>query len=75
MWEPIVDYASLVVGDIVFCVVQPMGYFYGHKIHYIGDWHGATFWLIGNMKYPPRMNGRCYAEHIYGRLMEVWYTK
>ena len=75
MWEPIVNHASLVIGDIVFCAVQPRDRFYGHMIHYIGDWNGTTYWQIGNMKNPPWMNGWCYAEHIFGRLMEVSHVQ
>ena len=70
MWEPVTDVSTLVVGDVVFCCVQPSGIFYGHMIHKIGTWEGALFWQIGNMKDPPRINGWCLAEHIYGRLME-----
>ena len=40
-------------------------------IHYISDWQGTKYWAIGNMKDPVRINGWCYAEHIYVRLMEV----
>ena len=71
MWEPITDHSSLEVGDVVFCAVQPGDRFYGHMIHDIGEWHGATYWSIGNMKDPPHINGWCSAEHIFGRLMEV----
>ena len=76
VWEPIADHASLVVGDVVFCAVQPGDRIYGHMIHEIGDWYGATFWRIGNLHKPhPRINGWCHAEHIFGRLMEVWYLQ
>ena len=71
VWAPIADHASLVVGDVVFCAVQPGDRFYAHMIHYIGDWHGTKYWNIGNMKNPPHINGWCAAEHIFGRLMEV----
>ena len=71
MWEPVTDVSTLVVGDVVFCCVQPSGFFYGHMIHKIGTWYETTYWDIGNMKHPPHINGWCYAEHIYGRLMEV----
>ena len=59
------------IGEVVFCRVQPKDLFYGHMIHYIGVWEGDKYWSIGNMKDPPRINGWCSAEHIYGRLMEV----
>ena len=75
MLEPIVNHASLVVGDIVFCAVQARDRFYGPMIHYIGDWNGTTWWQIGNTKNPPLINGWCYAEHIFGRLMEVSHVQ
>ena len=71
MWGPVTDHSTLVVGDIVFCLVQPTQRYYGHAIHMIGDWGGKTFWQIGNLKDPPHMNGWCYAEHIYGVVFEV----
>ena len=72
MWEPVKDHSLLKVGDIVFCVVQEGDRFYGHAIHEIGTWtNGKTYWMIGNLKNPPHINGWCYAEHIFGRLMEV----
>ena len=71
MWEPVTDHSTLVVGEIVWCLVQPTQRYYGHAIHSIGDYYGKTFWQIGNLKEPPHMNGWCYAEHIYGVLMEV----
>ena len=71
MWEPVTDHSTLVIGEIVWCVVQPTQRYYGHAIHAIGDWDGTTYWLIGNLNDPPHMNGWCYAEHIYGVLMEV----
>jgi hypothetical protein len=71
MWEPVTDHSELVVGEIVWCSVQPGNRYYGHAIHTIGDWYGKPFWEIGNLKEPPNINGWCYAEHIYGVLMEV----
>ena len=71
MWEPVTDHSTLVVGDIVWCLVQPTQRYYGHAIHEIGDWYGQTYWRIGNLKQPPHMNGWCYAEHIFGVLFEV----
>ena len=71
MWEPVHDHSELEVGEVVFCRVQESNLFYGHMIHHIDAWEGEKYWLIGNMKNPPRINGWCYAEHIYGRLMEV----
>ena len=71
MWEPVMDHSTLVVGEIVWCCVQPMRRYYGHAIHFIGEWGGKPFWQIGNLKEPPDINGWCYAEHIYGVVMEV----
>ena len=71
MWEPVHDHSLVEVGEVVFCAVQPRSHFYGHMIHKIGKWDGATYWDMGNMKEPPHINGWCLAEHIFGRLMEV----
>ena len=51
---------------------SPEGRFFGHVVHNIGVWaDGVPYWEIGNLKEPPNINGWCYAEHIYGVLMEV----
>jgi len=72
MWEPVKDHSLLEVGDVVFCVVQPGDRFYGHMIHEFGTWiTGMSYYVIGNMKDSMRINGWCYAEHIFGRLMEI----
>ena len=71
MWDPVRDPSTLVVGDVVFCLVQPGDRFYGHMIHEVGEWDGVPYWSIGNAKNPPHINGWCQAEHIFGRLMEV----
>ena len=72
MWEPVRDYSKLKVGEVVSCRVQESNLFYGHMIHHIDVWEGGEqYWLIGNMKNPPRINGWCYAKHIYGHLKEV----
>ena len=71
MWEPIFDHAKLQVGDVVFCRVQKSNAYYGHMIHEIGYYGRRKYWAIGNMKNPPHINGWCYAEHIFGQLMEV----
>ena len=71
MWEPITDHSELIVGDIVWCQVQPSQRYYGHAIHDIGDWCDQKYWMIGNLKQPPHMNGWCYVEHICGVLCEV----
>ena len=64
MWEPVTDHSTLVVGDIVFCLVQPTQRYYDHAIHMFGGWGGNIFWQIGNLKEPSHMNGWCYSEHI-----------
>ena len=71
MWEPVKDHSLLKVGDIVFCVVQPTGRYYGHAIYSIAYWNGTKYWRISNLNEPPHINGWCYKEHIYGQLYEV----
>ena len=68
MWEPVTDHSVLKVRDVVFCSVQPGDRFYGHMIHNIGDWHGTKYWDIGNIS--GRINGWCFAEHIFGVLVD-----
>ena len=76
MWEPVTDHSILVVGDVVFCAVQPNDRFYGHMIHEVCYWwDGSIYWKIGNMKTPARINGWCYPEHIFGKLMETSSVK
>ena len=69
--EPILDCGTLVVGDIVFCEVQPTNRFYAHKVLHIGVWHGRRYFDIGNNHDPPHKNGWCYDCHIYGQMVEV----
>ena len=65
MWEPVIDHSKLKVGDVVFCNVQPSGYFYGHVIHGIGVWeNGRTYWNRGNLRSPPNINSYCDQAHI-----------
>ena len=72
IWEPVHDHALLTFGDVVFCRVQESNRFYGHVIHHIDVWPGEDkYWLIGNLKDPPYINGWCYAKHIYGHLKDV----
>ena len=59
--------------DIVFCEVQPTGYFYSHNVHK-KEWdHKSCRWKywISNLKDPPRINGYCYLENIHGKLFQV----
>ena len=64
---------SVLEDNIVFCNVQPSNYFYAHRVH-TKEWDYVAqkykFW-IANMKTPPRINGYCYIEHIYGKLADV----
>ena len=71
MWEPVKDHSQLVVGDVVFCCVQEGDRYFGHAIHSIVKDSGETYWWIGNLKTPPRINGWCGKEHIFGQLYEV----
>ena len=71
MWEPVKDHSKLVVGDIVFCAVQPGDRYFGHAIHNIETKSGETWWWIGNLKTPPNINGWCGKEHIFGQLYEA----
>ncbi len=58
-------------GDIVFCIVQPSGYYYAHLVH-TKKWNDTDrqwqFW-ISNLK--RRTNGYCYMEHIFGKLIQA----
>ena len=75
MFEPVTAASVLKENDVVFCEVQPKGYFYAHKILKI-KWNAAgvaqkydRWFVIGNQA--GRENGWCYKEHIYGRLVEI----
>ena len=57
--------------DIVFCEVQPQGYFYAHLV-LSKDWnHKDRCWVytISNLK--GRINGWCKLEHIHGKLFQI----
>ena len=79
MVEPVKHSDMLNKYDVVFCRVEPSGYFYAHLIldfidkghHRPHDMGVATHlcFIIGNMK--GRVNGSCYANRIYGKLVEV----
>ena len=80
LFEPVFDCKNLKEGDIVFCEVQRGNRFYAHKILSIRWDHSTaasahTEWrrvfTIGNNRNPPRENGWCFDEHMYGRLVEV----
>ena len=58
-------------GDVVFCRVQPKGYYYAHLVkekEYDRSRREYKFW-ISNLK--GRVNGFCYIEHIFGKLVQV----
>ena len=57
--------------DIVFCQVQPSGFFYAHLVlwkewHY--DAHAWKYW-VSNLK--QRINGYCFVKGMYGKLSQV----
>ena len=58
-------------GDIVFCSVQPNGYYYAHLVKE-KEWDDSNrcykYW-ISNLK--GRLNGWCHIQHIYGKLFQV----
>ena len=73
--------------DIVFCQVQPSNRFFAHKVIYFElesvelpassapkrcTMYIKKFW-IGNNK--GHINGWCYEEHIYGRLLETVHPR
>ena len=87
LFEPVVNCNNLVLGDIVFCKVQPGDRYYSHKILDIW-WEPVSQQMrayapteeIANMdkwrtytigNNAGRQNGFCYDWHIYGRLVEV----
>ena len=58
-------------GDIVFCIVQPSGYYYAHLVkekEYDRSRREDKFW-ISNLK--GRVNGFCYIEHIFGKHVQA----
>ena len=85
MFEPIDWNTRLRMGwDVVFCEVQPSGRFFAHKVicyefeyaptaesaQVTDATHRVKYW-IGNNK--GHINGWCYQNHIYGRLVETVY--
>ena len=79
LFEPVYDCSMLREGwDVVFCLVQPSKKYYAHLVHTIeteqDDSAGSAnkgrlkFWISNNSGH---VNGWCYDEHIYGRLIEV----
>ena len=70
-FEPVTFDGQVEVEHIVFCNVQPSGYFYGHLVKEKEWHHGDRCWRywISNLK--GRINGWCYLPHIYGKLFQV----
>ena len=75
LFEPVVNPDELKVNDIVFCEVQPGDRFFAHLIHKI-EWvtwdNPLDFrrrFTIGDIG--GHVDGYCFDEHIYGRLVEV----
>ena len=67
-YSPVRFEEQIAQGDIVFCKVQPSGYYYAHLIQ-TTEWDaasGRTQYWISNMA--GRFNGHCYLEHIFGKL-------
>ena len=57
--------------NVVFCIAQPPQYDYAHLVHtkeWDWDAHKYKYW-ISNLK--GRLNGHCYLEHIFGKLVQV----
>ena len=55
--------------DIVFCEVQPQGYFYAHLV-LSKEWKDKRWvYTISNLK--GRVNGWCWLEHIHGKLFQI----
>ena len=80
-YHPVTNADEVNENDIVFCEVQPRGYFYAHKILSM-SWYDASesdsgksvpVYVIGNQK--GHVNGWCLRKHIYGRLFEVIYSE
>jgi hypothetical protein len=58
-------------GDVAFCRVQPSGYYYAHLVkekEYDRSRREYKFWT-SNLK--GRVNGFCYMEHIFGKLIQA----
>ena len=68
-YEPIKDHGEIKVEDVVFCEVQYGNRFYAHLVKDIGDWNGRRCFTIANAN--GRVNGWCYDEHVYGKLIRV----
>ena len=71
MYIPVRFEDQVLLDDVVFCIVQPKGYYYAHPVH-TKEWDRSRrkykFW-ISNLK--GKTNGHCYIEHIFGKLVEA----
>ena len=79
LW-PITGQTKILVGDIVFCQVQPNDGFYTHFVWSVDTYwkwkdEGGprTFYMIGNNMTGEgkRCNGWCYLEHVFGILVKT----
>ena len=78
LW-PVTGRTEILPGDIVFCEVQPKGYFYTHLVWRTGTYRDPLtgikqpYWVIGNNKEgdKSKMNGWVYLEHIHGILVKT----
>jgi hypothetical protein len=68
-YDPVTSDDQVQVGDIVFCQVQPYDRFFAHLVKE-KIWRNAAWcFIISNIA--GYVNGWCFIEHIYGRLVEV----
>jgi hypothetical protein len=69
IYDPVTSDDQVQVGDIVFCQVQPYDRFFAHLVKE-KNWRNAAWcFIISNIA--GYVNGWCFIEHIYGRLVEV----
>ena len=70
-YNPVRFEESVQKDDIVFCQVQPRGYFYAHLVKEVefDKQHGCRKYWISNMK--GFVNGWCHIHHIYGKLFQI----
>ena len=73
MYEPVRIDTMIHTGDVVFCRVKPKNLYYAHLLIRIDNTAGSarSIYWSGNMG--GHINGWCYKENIYGRLIEAVY--
>ena len=71
VFEPVLSCDNLVVGDVVFCEVQPKNFFYAERIKKI-EWVGRSR-LTRARQFEIGDWGYACDHNIYGRLVEVMY--